>query len=86
VVELDKGHVTVGGKLGAESGLAGAPKTDERYASEAQILFRAEVAHEASSGFFEAMAGEALDKAQDGLLLRGVLLVVLLFGSKQFFE
>ena len=90
VVELNEGDVALGGELGAKGGFAGAAQADEGDATEAKILLRAEVAQEASGGFFEAMAGEALDEAQDGLLLRSmplvVLLSVLVLWGEQFFE
>ena len=78
VVELDEREVALGGELGAERGFAGTAQADEGDAGEAQNLFRAEIAHEASGGFFEAMAGETLDKAQNGLFLRSESLIVVL--------
>ncbi len=76
LVELDERHVAFRSQPGAERGFSGASETDERDASEALILFGAEVAHQASGGFFQAMGGKAFDETQDNLLLRGELIAV----------
>ena len=86
VVQFDEGGVAFVGEFGTERGFARATQADESDAAEAQIVFRAEVAHQASGGLFETMAGEALDEAQEGLFLRGVLVVVLIGRREQLFE